>query len=117
MNRIAPTSLAAGGLVYAVFSALYVLAGWPAAWFAVAAGGAVALGLYIGLFHACRTADAGGATRAWFVLIALLMTAVGVLGMVRPTPHQPPWVVWVTLGCAVYYLAAAAAPFLWSHRS
>lgn len=117
MKRIALVSLVAGGFVYLVFSALYMLTGWPAAWFAVAAGGAVWLGLFIGLIYARRTVDAGSATRAWFVLIALLMGAVGLLGMLRPTEHQPPWVAWVALGSAVYYLAAAALPFLWSRRS
>ena len=117
MDRIALVSLAAGGAVFLLFSALYLLSGWPTAWFGVVAGAAVAGGLFIGLRFARRTVDVGASARAVFVLLGLLMGAVGVLGLVRPSAYQPSWVAWVAVGCGVYYLASASVPVLWSRRS
>ena len=107
MNRIALVGLAAGGLVFLLFSVLSLLAGWPVAWFGVVAGGLIAAGLFLGLLFAGRAVDAGGATRALFFLLGLLMGALGLLALARPFAGQPSWVAWVALGCAACYLGSA----------
>ena len=120
MKRIALISLASGGLFFLLFSTIHWLTGWPASWFATALGGSIVLGLFAGLLFARRYGDAEGnqsTTRGLFVLIALLMGVVGLLGWLRPTAYQASWSTWLTLGLALYYLGAAATPAIWARRS